>query len=81
MTQNTKQMKIQAKDLKVGMTVKHGYYVMLVDDITLSNQKNGTPTVIISGITQYTKKNIYGKYSEPSRNKIVYKHLTFVTAY
>ena len=73
-------MKMQAKDLKVGMTIKNGHYVMVIDSIQLSNQKNGTPTVIINGITKYTKKNIYGKYSDPSRNEFVYKQLTFVNA-
>jgi hypothetical protein len=73
-------MKMQAKDLKVGMTIKNGHYVMVIDSIQLSNQKNGTPTVIINGITKYTKKNIYGKYADPSRNEFVYKQLTFVNA-
>jgi hypothetical protein len=73
-------MKMQAKDLKVGMTLKHGYYVMVVDSIELSNQKNGTPTIIVNGVAQYTKKNIYGKYKEPSTIEFVLKHLTFVNA-
>jgi hypothetical protein len=73
-------MKMQAKDLKVGMTIKHGYYIMVIDSVELSNQKNGTPTIIINGVTEYTKKNKYGKYANPSRNEFVFKHLTFVNA-
>jgi hypothetical protein len=76
----TNAMKIQAKDLKVGMTIKNGHYVMVIDSIELSNQKNGTPTVIVYGVAQYTKKNIYGKYKEPSRIDFVFKYLTFVNA-
>ena len=71
---------MQAKDLKVGMTVKKGYWSMVINTIKLSNLKNGTPTVIISGIVTNKQKNIYGKYAEPYEAETLYKHLTFVHA-
>ena len=79
-TKKTNDMKIQAKDLKVGMTVKNGYWSMLINTIKLSNLKNGTPTVIISGIVTNKQKNIYGKCVAPYEGETLYKHLTFVNA-
>lgn len=71
-------MKIQAKDLKVGMTVKESFWSIVIDNIKYSNLKNGTPTVIISGMITNKQKNIYGKCVAPYEGERLYKHLTFV---
>ena len=49
-------MKIQAKELKTGMTVRNGYWTVDVEKITEGVLKNGKRTFTISGkgVMKYT---------------------------
>jgi translation elongation factor P/translation initiation factor 5A len=47
-------MKIQAKDVKTGMTIKIGNMKMTINTIEVSNQKNGIETRIFSGHTEFS---------------------------
>ncbi len=42
-------MKIQAKDVKVGTTIKSGVVTMTVEEIETTNQKNGTELRLFTG--------------------------------
>lgn len=50
-TKKQNDMKIQAKDLKVGMTVRAGYWILKIENITNGILKNGKKTIIVEGIT------------------------------
>jgi hypothetical protein len=54
-------MKIQAKDIKLGMTIVIGFLSIIVDSIEMSELKNGTPIFIIGGQTENRAKNNVGK--------------------
>lgn len=49
-------MKIQAKELKTGMTVRNGYWTVDVESVTEGELKNGKKTFTIrgKGIMKYT---------------------------
>lgn len=51
-------MKIQAKDIKVGMTIVQGFQSLKVETIEQSELKNGTPIVIVSGEYENRSKSI-----------------------
>ena len=42
-------MKIQAKDVKVGMTVKWGVVTMIVEEVETTYQKNGKELKLFTG--------------------------------
>ena len=42
-------MKIQAKDVKVGMTIRWGVVSMLVDEVQTAYQKNGKELKLFTG--------------------------------
>ena len=69
-------MKLQAKDIKIGMTIRQGKWSMLVEDLKNSSQKNGTQTIIAEGIVTNARKNIYGKISASFKSERTYKQLT-----
>lgn len=73
-------MKMQAKDLKVGMTVTEGSWYINIHQVEFSAQKNGTPTVIVNGMGSKGKKDKYGRIAKPYLQERMYKHLTFVNA-
>jgi len=51
-------MKIQAKDIKVGMTIVQGFQSLKVEKIEQSQLKNGTAIVIVSGEYENRSKSI-----------------------
>jgi translation elongation factor P/translation initiation factor 5A len=51
-------MKIQAKDIKVGMTIVQGFQSLKVEKIEQSELKNGTPIVVVSGEYENRSKSI-----------------------
>jgi hypothetical protein len=51
-------MKIQAKDIKIGMTIVQGFQSLKVEKIEQSELKNGTPIVILSGEYENRSKSI-----------------------
>ena len=71
-------MKLQAKDLKIGMIISQGSWSMLIQNLKADKQKNGTPTIIVYGVVTDTQKNIYGKMRNPYEADRTYKSLTFL---
>jgi hypothetical protein len=51
-------MKIQAKDIKIGMTIVQGFQSLKVETIEQSELKNGTSIVIVSGEYENRSKSI-----------------------
>ena len=57
-TRKTEIMKIQAKDIKIGMTIVQGFQSLKVETIEQSELKNGTSIVIVSGEYENRSKSI-----------------------
>tara|TARA_R110000772_G_scaffold382_5_gene1385 strand:- start:4714 stop:4938 length:225 start_codon:yes stop_codon:yes gene_type:complete len=72
-------MKTQAENLKVGMSIQVGATTMIIAEITKSELKNGTKTIIAKGLVSDPRKNKYGKTSEDFISEKEFKHLTIVT--
>ena len=77
-------MKIQGKDLKVGMKIKDGIWSMDIKSIRKDTQKNGTSLIIPSGLTsRKNSKNNRRRLGEfvyqDLETERVYKELTFIT--
>ena len=51
-------MKIQAKDIKVGMTIVQSFQSLKVETIEQSELKNGTPIIVVSGEYENRSKSI-----------------------
>lgn len=68
--EKTNDMKIQAKDLKVGMTVRAGYWILKIENITNGILKNGKKTIIVEGITIM-------KHTGSTKIKEAFLNLTF----
>lgn len=77
-------MKIQAKDLKVGQTIKDGSWTMVVERIEDDKQKNGTPIKHVYGTTERTnarkdRKRLGTYMYQNLKTGRTYKELTFLT--
>lgn len=57
-------MKIQAKELKTGMTIRLGYWVVEIEKISSGVQKNGKIFFTVSGKTVTTRKDKFGRTRE-----------------
>ena len=64
-------MKIQAKDLKVGQTVRTGYLTIVIDKIEKGFQKNGTPTITVFGVGTKNGRTNPGWHCTFKENTIV----------
>jgi FlaG/FlaF family flagellin (archaellin) len=53
-------MKILAKDLKVGMTVKSGYVTVEIKEMQNGFQKNGAATITVTGTGTKNKRTCEG---------------------
>ena len=78
-------MKIQAKDVEVGMEIAFGWAEWLkVEDMRTEYQKNGKPYIVFTGCSkQILTARTRGKYPkrESETNKeVIYKAETTVTA-
>lgn len=69
-------MKIQAKDLKVGMTVRAGYWILKIENITNGMLKNGKKTITVEGIT--IMKHTGSTKTKEAFLKLTFKELTKV---
>jgi len=70
-------MKVLAKDLKVGMTIRLGYWVVEIESIKESLLKNGKVFFIVSGKTRSNKNKFNSNHVFNSDNNI--KENTIVT--
>ena len=72
-------MKIQAKDLKVGQTIKDGVWTMKIEKIENDTQKNGTPLKQVYGkATRKAPKGFRGFVYQNLEQSRAYKELTFI---
>ena len=72
-------MKIQAKDLKIGMLIVDGVWSMKVESIKKGFLKNGKPTTTVEGRqNRVAPKNKKAPTYKNLQGERVYKDLTFV---